>query len=142
MLLIKFLDEFGEELVGDLREFYHMGMSEFLSLHPVEAVCLVRQIPDGRVTAAQRGGPEFRGWSFDRYLLAALVDGINLNTHYFISANTDPKKKSKIPEPKFVPLPGEAERKKKEAESNPFAIMVNRQMDTLKTNPKEGTPDG
>jgi hypothetical protein len=42
---------------------------------------LIEQLPDDCATVASiQGGPEFRGWGNDRYLLAAIFDGIQSNT--------------------------------------------------------------
>ena len=43
----------------------------------------------------------------------------------------------KIKPPKRLPRPGDEERKRKERENNPFALMVKRQMDALKRKQKE-----
>lgn len=66
-----------------------------------------------------RGSPEYRGWDIDRYLLAAVVDAIQQNTHAFVSANS--KQKPKPPEP--VPRPGK-DGKKGPPKSQQFAAQA------------------
>lgn len=89
----------------------------------------MKQLPDrSRVVAASQGGSEYRGWTFDRHLLAAILDALNINTHAFVSANS----KRKVKSPKPVPRPGDEERKKEAKQNNPFALMVKAQMNRLK----------
>lgn len=120
-------------MFADFREYYGLRLTDVLrfdgSLSIREAAILTRQLPRAsRTFAALQGGEEFRGWSIDTYLLAALVDGMNTNTFAFVKANT----KKRVKEPRPVPRPGDAERRKRENASNPFAQIVHASLDDLK----------
>lgn len=121
-------------MFADFREYYGLRLTDVLrfdgSLPIPEAAILARQLPPtSRTMAAIQGGDEFRGWSIDTYLLAALVDALNTNTFAFVKANT----KKRVKEPRPVPRPGDAERRKRENASNPFAQMVMSSLDEMKT---------
>jgi len=103
-------------------------------ISPKRAVALIKQLPHGsRFVAAQRGGPQYIGWDFDRYLRAALVDAMNNNTHAFIMANTD-KKKRKPKAPKSVPTPDvvKAEEEAKKSGQNAFSSQMDMMFNKLK----------
>lgn len=90
----------------------------------------MRELPlESRLIAMQQGGKEYLGWSLDTHLLASILDSSNSHLHTFICANS--KKKPKAPKP--VRRPGDAERKKEAKQNNPFAKMVQAQMNKLKT---------
>lgn len=123
-----------EEVFADFREYYNLRLTDVLrfdgSLTVAEAAILVKKLPHGsRTVAAMQGGEDYWGWTPDRHILASLLDAVNANTFAFVSANS--KKKPKAPKP--VQRPGDAERKRREKENNPFAIMVKKQMDALKS---------
>jgi len=120
-------------MFADFREYYGLRLTDVLrfdgSLSIREAAILARQLPQAsRTFCAIQGGDEFRGWSIDTYLLAALLDSMNTNTFAFIKANT----KKRVKEPRPVPRPGDAERRKRENASNPFAQIVHASLDELK----------
>jgi hypothetical protein len=52
---------------------------------------------------ALRGGIEHDGWGVEAYLLAALVDAVQHNTHALIQVNS----RRRIPPPARIPLPGQ-----------------------------------
>lgn len=121
-------------MFADFREYYGLRLTDVLrfdgSLPVREAAILARQLPpNSRLLSAIQGGSEYRGWTIDTYLLAALVDSMNTNTFAFVKANS----KKRVKEPKSVPRPGDAERRKRENMSNPFAQMVMSSMDDMKT---------
>jgi hypothetical protein len=125
-------------MFADFREYYGLRLTDVLrfdgSLPVREAAVLARQLPlDSRTHAAVQGGSEYRGWTIDTYLLAALVDALNTNTFAFVKANS----KKRVKEPRPVPRPGDAERRKRENASNPFAQMVASSLDELKTTSAE-----
>lgn len=121
-------------MFADFREYYNLRLSDVLrfdgSLPVWEAAILAKQLPPtSRTIAMLQGGIENWGWTMDRYLLAALLDAVNIDTFAFVQANS--KKKVKPPHP--VPRPGDAERKKQQMLNNPFALQVNSAMDDLKS---------
>lgn len=125
-------------MFADFREYYGLRLTDVMrfdgSLSIREAAILARQLPQtSRTFCAAQGGDEYRGWSIDTYLLAALLDSLNTNTYAFIKANS----KKRVKEPRPVPRPGDAERRKREKANNPFALMVQAQLDDL----KEPNPD-
>jgi len=71
--------------------------------------------------AEVRGGPEFRGWDQEMYMLANVVDGVNSNTYVNLAANSDKKHRPKPPE--LVKRPEDA-KKKREAGQTQFAAMA------------------
>lgn len=98
------------------------------SLPVWEAVILLKQLPRTSRTAAMlQGGKEYWGWDIDRYILAAVLDAVNVNTFAFVSANS----KQKVKPPAPMTRPGDAERKALEAQNNPFAQIVKKQMKQL-----------
>lgn len=87
---------------------------------PREVLALVKGLPVESAFYSQvRGGPQFIGWNPDRYLLAALVDGVNSLTYAFVQANS--KRKAKKPDPVWRP-----EKSKSDQKSSLFAAMARR----------------
>lgn len=122
-------------MLADFREFYNLNLADVLrfdgSLSVWEAATLATQLPpSSRTAAAMQGGAEYCGWTIDRYLLAALLDAVNVNTFAFVSANS--KKKPKPP--KLTPRPGDEVRKQQAKQNNPFALTVQRTLKTLDDN--------
>jgi hypothetical protein len=120
-------------MFADFREYYGLRLTDVMrfdgSLSVREAAILTRQLPHtSRTFCALQGGEEHRGWSIDTYLLASLVDALNTNTFAFIKANS----KKRVKEPRPVPRPGDAERRKRENANNPFAQIVQASLDELK----------
>lgn len=98
------------------------------SLPVWEAAILLKQLPhSSRTMAMLQGGKEYWGWTVDRYVMAALLDAMNVNTFAFVSANS----KKKVKPPVAIPRPGDAERKALEAQNNPFAQIVKQQLKKL-----------
>ena len=131
------ISEHGDELIADFREYYSVRLLDVLkfdgSLNIAEAVILARKLPpSSRTVAAVQGGDEYWGWDFERHVLVSILEAINAGNHLFASANS----KKKIKPPKRLPRPGDEERKRKERENNPFALMVKRQLDALKRKQK------
>jgi hypothetical protein len=117
---------------SDFREYYNLRLTDVYrfdgSLPVWEAAILMKQLPpSSRTMAALQGGREYWGWDVDRYMLAALLDAMNINTYAFVSANS----KKKVKAPVAIPRPGDAERKALEAQNNPFAQIVKSQLKKL-----------
>jgi hypothetical protein len=124
-------------MFADFREYYGLRLSDVMrfdgSLPIWEAALLAEQLPPtSRTFSALQGGSEYRGWSIDTYLMASLVDAMNMNSFLFAKANS----KKRIKEPKLVPRPGDAERRKQERDMNPFAMHVKQSLETMKNNDK------
>lgn len=56
---------------------------------------------------------QFGPWSLTDYLLAAVVDAVRINSHYFVMAHSDPSKGAPPKAPDLVPRPGASKTKKK-----------------------------
>jgi len=122
------IDELGGELYGDFLEYYNVRLTTAIDeLTPKEILVLVRQLPaTSRTFSAKQGGPEFRGWDTNSYLLASVIDAINANTHAFVSANS--KRKPKRPKQVTTPM----DKKRKAEKPNLFAMTVKNKLDELK----------
>jgi len=119
-------------MFADFREYYNIRLSDVLrfdgSLPVWEAVVLAKQLPhSSRTMACLQGGIEYWGWTFDRHVMVALLDAMTIQNYAFISAHTE----TKIPKPRPVERPGDEERRRVEAQNNPFAQMVNHQLKKL-----------
>lgn len=119
--LAKLIDQFGEQLLRDFFIYYNLDLRDVLvsgsRLSPRTCIALIRQLPDDSATVAElRGGHQFVGWTYDRYLLAQLVDSVRENTWAFIAANS--KHRPKKPQP--MPRPGKSSAQKQ----NQFAAMA------------------
>lgn len=100
-------------------------------ISPVEVFSLVVQLPEqSRTKAHYRGGEHYEGWSVDRYLRAAQIDAVNMNTYMLAKVNS----RSKPKEPTPVETPDQIDKKKQKEknESNPFAMKVFQELDKLK----------
>lgn len=73
-----------------------------------------------------RGGEEFQGWSFDRYLRVATVEALHNLTYAFVKANS----KSSPQQPTPIPTPDRNQRKSE----NLFATQLAQQFESLKDN--------
>jgi hypothetical protein len=119
--LAELIDKYGDEIFADLLQYCGVNLVVALKpgsgFSPRQLLALIHQLPvESRTVAAIQGGPEFRSWTPDTYLLAAVIDAVRENTWAFVSANS--KKKPKPPEP--VKRPGKAKKKK----TNSFAAMA------------------
>lgn len=117
--LAELIDDHGEEIYADLLETYKINLVDALSgqsgLSPKQILVLIKQLsPASRTVAVLRGGGLFLGWDADRYMLATLIDAVQMCTHAVIAANSG-KKKPKAPKP--FPRP---EATKKRKDNNPF----------------------
>lgn len=125
-------------MFADFREYYGLRITDVYrfdgSLPLWEAAILARQLPlTSRTVAAVQGGKEYLGWDVNTHLMAALVDSVQISNYMFAKANS----KKRVKEPIPVPRPGDAERRKRENMNNPFAQMVQAQMNELDTSAKE-----
>lgn len=100
--LARLIDEAGESVFADLRRYYGVDLLDVLrpesGLNPRQVLVYINQLPAQSNTMAHlQGGPQFRGWSPEVYMLANVFDAIRAHTHTYVSANS--KKKPKQPEP-------------------------------------------
>lgn len=96
-----------------------------------EAFNLVLQLPEhSRTKAHYRGGEHYEGWSVDRYLRAAQIDAVNMNTYLLAKVNS--KTKPKEPTPVQTPDREDKKREKQQSLNNPFAQKVQQEMSKLK----------
>jgi hypothetical protein len=104
------IDSYGAEIAADLLEVYGVDLRVAFSDSPKWLLTLITQLPSGsRFYAARRGGAQFRGWSEDRYLLAAVVNSIRGLQWTYVAS----KSKRKPPAPEMVPVP-DTEKKRKD----------------------------
>lgn len=125
-------------MLADFREYYGLRVTDIYrfdgSLPLWEAAILARQLPlTSRTVCAVQGGKEYLGWDVNTHLIAALVDSVQISNYMFAKVNSKKRVKAPIP----VPRPGDAERRKRENQNNPFAQMVQAQMNELDTSAKE-----
>lgn len=109
--LRQLIDSHGDEIAADLLEVYGVDVRDvFTTMSPKWLLMLITQLPAGsRFYAARRGGVQFRGWTEDRYLLAAVVNSIRVLQWTYVSAHS----KRKPSEPEMVPIP-DVEKKRKD----------------------------
>lgn len=104
-VLIGLIDEYADELIVDLLNYYQVDLRDVLradgGLSPRYVMNLIVNLPlASAFVAAKRGGPQFRGWDETRYCLVAIINAVRTANYLFISANSDPKKKRPdLPDP-------------------------------------------
>ncbi|MFI2242377.1 hypothetical protein [Streptomyces chrestomyceticus] len=86
---------------------------------------MVEHLPENAAFVfAARGGREFTGWDTSAYLLAHLIDSVNLNTWALAAANA----KREPAKPKPFERPGQRKRNLRAAESmirnHPHAMPI------------------
>lgn len=99
--LARLIDEYGEFLISDLSVYHGIKPWQIIdgSYSPRALLAYIKNLPlDSATVSAIRGGPEFRNWNANMYMLANLVDAVNHNTYVLTAANSS-KKKPKQPEP-------------------------------------------
>ncbi|MFI8452168.1 hypothetical protein [Streptomyces erythrochromogenes] len=120
-------DQHGAELVADFQRFYGLRLSDVVagSVSPRSALAMVEHLPEGSAfIVAARGGRDHTGWDTTAYLLAALIDSVNMTT-WAVNAQNAKRKPSK---PKPFERPGTRKRNVRAAETliknNPHAMPI------------------
>lgn len=118
-ILGELIDEYGDELDYELTQA-GIDLVEVIAGRtnwcPGRLLSFIEQLPeDGPFKAALQGGPEFRGWDIQTYLLADLWDGLSTNT--LVSGNWAKGKTPKIP-----PYPRPGAEKVKEVKTEPQTL--------------------
>lgn len=77
--LVKLLNKHGEAIEADLRRHYQIRIADLFrpdcDLTPREVFSYLAFMPeDSAYHAELQGGQQFRGWTIDRYFLAAALD--------------------------------------------------------------------
>lgn len=121
-----------EEMFADFREYYDIRLSDVLrfdgSLPVWEAVVLAKQLPPtSRTMACLQGGIEYWGWTLDRHVMVSMLEAMRIQNFAFISAHTE----KKIQAPTPIARPGDEERRRMEAQNNPFAQIVKQKLAQL-----------
>lgn len=121
--LVEALDKAGDSLYADCLRFYGVDLRDLFSestpLSPRRALVLVQGLPSRSVSSAVlAGSPDAAEWGVDTYLLASAVNALRETVFVLCKANS--KRSSKIPSPKFIPLPGV----KAKQEENNFIKMA------------------
>ncbi|KIQ62402.1 hypothetical protein TR51_25510 [Kitasatospora griseola] len=121
------VDRHGAELVADFQRHYAMRLSDVVAgaVSPKSALAMVEHLPeDSAFVAAVRGGREFAGWDTVAYMLAALIDSVNMTTWAVFSQNA--KRPPSKPQP--FERPGKRKRTIRAAETllrhNPHAVPI------------------
>lgn len=122
------LNEHGGEIMADLLRFYGVDIRDLFTgeLSPRRCLALVENLPMESATHSTRiseGDRSASGWDRNAYIMADLIDAINILHTSLVRVNTNNPKKVKDPEP--YERPGQKERKRKDATSNPFANALN-----------------
>lgn len=120
-------DQYGAELVADFQRHYGLRLSDVVagSVSPKSALAMVRNLPeDSAFVIAVRGGREHTGWDTVAYLLAALIDSVNMTTWAVRAQNA----KRPPHKPKPFERPGQRKRTIRTAETlirnNPRAMPI------------------
>lgn len=108
--LARLIDEYGQHLIPDLKQYYGIDLRDLFSeddpLDPRWVLIHVANLPiASSFVAMQRGGLEFRGWDEDRYADADMIDALQDIAYILIMANRDPNKTAPPP-PKRYRRPG------------------------------------
>lgn len=122
--LAELIDEYGEQLAGDLLEFYDVDLRDIFvpeaRLTPLYVLTLIRGLPeDCRFNAERRGGPQFRGWDTSRYAAVATVNAVRALQYTYVAAHS--KNKPKPPDP--FPIPDSPVRRKNKGPGS-FAFIA------------------
>jgi hypothetical protein len=77
--LLQLIDEHGSAILADLKRYYGVDLRELwreaATLTPRYVLWLVEHLPaDSATYAAMKGGPEFRAWTIEAFLLAQTVN--------------------------------------------------------------------
>lgn len=104
------IDSYGDEIAADLFEVYGVDLTNMFVMSPKLLLVLITQLPAGsRFYAAHRGGPQFRGWDENRYILAAVVNAIRGLQWTYVAS----KSKRRPPAPEPMPIP-DTEKKRRD----------------------------
>lgn len=111
--LARLIDEYGQHLIPDLKEYYGIDLRDLFAedspLDPRWVLMHASNLPiASSYVAAQRGGSEFTGWDQAQYDRAAMIDALNDLGYILIMANRDPSKKAPEP-PKRYRRPNDEE---------------------------------
>lgn len=112
------MNEFGEAILADFQSEYGINLVKEMEqgLSPAQIIVYIRQLPlESRTVALRRGDEEYWGWGVDRYLLAQLIDAVQMTTHAVVQSNS--KKRVKAPKPVYRPG-------KKPKVANPFRAQL------------------
>lgn len=105
--LARLIDEYGQHLVPDLKEYYGIDLRDLFSeddpLDPKWVLIHAGNLPiASSYVAAQRGGLQFRGWDQAQYDSASMIDALNDLAYILIMANRDPTKPAPKPPKRYV----------------------------------------
>lgn len=109
--LARLVDEYGQHLVPDLKQYYGIDLREIFSednpLDPKWVLVHVSNLPlASSFVAVNRGGIEFRGWGQEQHSAADMIDALSEIAYILILAHRDPDKPAPQP-PKRYPRPGD-----------------------------------
>jgi hypothetical protein len=118
------LDDNGGEITADLMRFYGVDIRDLFTggMSPRFCLALVENLPIESATYSSHiaeGDRGSRGWDRNTYVMADLIDAINILHTTLVRVNTNNPKKVKDPDP--YERPGAKERTRKAKTSNPFA---------------------
>lgn len=121
--LAQLIDEYGEVIAADLKEYYNVDLRDIFNpearLTPLWLLTLLKGLPEGsRFVAEKRGGQQFRGWDAGRYATVATVNAVRALQWTYVAAHS--KSKPKPPDP--FPIPESSISKKRKP--NSFALIA------------------
>jgi len=84
--LVQLIDDHGPAVLADLLRYYGVDLRDLwrdgCDLTPRYVFWLVEHLPaDSATYAAMKGGPEFRPWTIDTYLIAQIVNMLAVANH-------------------------------------------------------------
>jgi hypothetical protein len=118
------IEENGGAITADLLRFYGVDIRDLFkgTLSPRYCLALVENLPIESATYSSHiaeGDRSAMGWDRNTYVMADLIDAINILHTTLVRANSNNPKKVKDPEP--YERPGQKERVRKANTFNPFA---------------------
>lgn len=133
--LAQLIDDYGSVIAADLCEVYGVDLRDLYrdDIAPRWWINLIIQLPAGsRFYAEKRGGPHFRGWDEDRYLMAAVANAIRGLQWTYVAS----KSKRRPPPVQPLPLPDDVRRRKDGPGT--FAFLAKQKLAELKQKENPG----
>jgi hypothetical protein len=109
--LASLIDDFGGVIAADLAEVYHVDLGDVFRGDPRPHWWLnliVQLPPSSRFYAQRRGGPHFRGWDEDRYLMVGVINAVRSLQWTYVAS----KSKRRPPPPPPFPIPDDVAARK------------------------------
>jgi len=126
------IDDYGAVLAADLAEVYTVDLRDVFGSSPKWWLNLIVQLPPGsRFYAEKRGGPAFRGWDEDRYVMVAVLNAVRALQWTYVAS-----KSKRRPAP-MEPFPTPDTARKKDGPGT-FAFIAKQKLAELKQKESPG----